>query len=76
VDIFPDQPQPEESRGGGERGLEKILCAHGGQFAPHQSEKCAEQDAESVKKCTDHAPIVSRRQVETKKKFPFANGAS
>ena len=76
MDIFPDQPQSKESRGGGERGLEKILRAHGGRAAPHESEQCAEQDAEGVKKCTDHAPIVSRRQVETKKKFPFANGAS
>src|ERR1035437_2133063 len=76
VDIFPDEPQAKESRGGGERGLEKILRADGGQFAPHEPEQCAGQDAEAVKKCTGHAPIVSRRQVETKKKFPFANGAS
>ena len=62
VGVFIDQPQAVEDGEAAERGLEKILGARGQRLARREPIKCADQNAERVEKCTDHAVIVARRR--------------
>ncbi len=60
MDVLINQPQPVEGGADAEGGLEEFLGAEGQWLAQGQAAERAEQDAEGVEECANHALIVSR----------------